>query len=157
MDIFSSVLSQFNINDAFNSFTSFMTEASPLDIQSSTFAPVDRIQRISDNVGPWSLATNTGLHTLSPGDALSRLRLQERRRKEQRRRMMASASSSSQSQDKADVVFFPTDNGGGDNGGCKDATTGGGGFNTFGFLAFLLAGFNAISVVSNNNNNRNNK
>ena len=38
----------------------------------------------------------------------------------------------------------------------KDATTGGGGFNTFGFLAFLLAGFNAISVVSNNNNNRNN-
>ena len=38
----------------------------------------------------------------------------------------------------------------------KDAATGGGGFNTFGFLAFLLAGFNAISVVSNNNNNRNN-
>ena len=31
-----------------------------------------------------------------------------------------------------------------------------GGFNTFGFLSFLMAGFNAVSVIASNNNNRNN-
>lgn len=32
----------------------------------------------------------------------------------------------------------------------------GGGFNTFGFLAMMLAGFNVLNIVSNNINNRNN-
>ncbi len=32
----------------------------------------------------------------------------------------------------------------------------GGGFNTFGFLAMLIAGFNVMNIVSNNINNRNN-
>ena len=89
---------------------------------------------------------------LSAREALRRLRLADRRR---RVRMRMSGSSSGHS-DKPDVVFFPTDGSEGDGGGCQDATAGGGGFNTFSFLAFLLAGFNAISVVSNNNNNREN-
>jgi len=54
------------------------------------------------------------------------------------------------------VVFFPTGDNSADNGGCQDATSGGGGFNTFGFLSFLMAAFNAVSVVSNNINDRNN-
>ena len=97
-----------------------------------------------------SVRYNGSGNKISPAEALHRLKLAERRR---RLKMRMSASSSSQS-DKADVVFFPTDGHGGDGGGCQDATAGGGGFNTFSFLAFLLAGFNAISVVSNNNNNR---
>ena len=32
----------------------------------------------------------------------------------------------------------------------------GGGFNTFGFIAMVLAGFNVMNIVSNNINNRNN-
>jgi len=56
--------------------------------------------------------------------------------------------------EKPQVVFFPT--GETEAGGCQDAATGGGGFNTFGFLSFLMAGFNAVSVIASNNNNRNN-
>ena len=104
------------------------------------------------------LPQSADFKSLSAQEALTRLKNQENRRKMMRRRMRVSASSqlSGSSQESADVVFFPTEDGGGDTGGCQDATTGGGGFNTFGFLAFLLAGFNAVSVVSNNNNNRNN-
>ena len=81
----------------------------------------------------------------------------QRPRSERQTRLKGSHSKASSSEDKPQVVFFPTgDTESADNGGCKDATSGGGGFNTFGFMAFLLAGFNAVSVVSNNNNNRNN-
>ena len=155
MDLLSSAISHFNINDAFDSLASIVTEE-PL-LQTSSFPPpiVNRMNYQRENISPM-IHSHPGLHTLSPGDALKRLKNQDQRRRDQRRRMMAAAASSRYSEDKADVVFFPTDSGGGDAGGCQDATTGGGGFNTFGFLAFLLAGFNAVSVVSNNNNNRNN-
>ena len=80
----------------------------------------------------------------------------QRPRSERQTRLKSSQSQPSSSGDKPQVVFFPTGDNEPENGGCKDATSGGGGFNTFGFMAFLLAGFNAVSVVSNNNNNRNN-
>ena len=32
----------------------------------------------------------------------------------------------------------------------------GGGFNTFGFLAMMLAAFNAVGLIASNNNNRRN-
>ena len=49
------------------------------------------------------------------------------------------------------TVFFPS----GEAGGCQDAVSAGG-FNTFGFLSFLLAAFNIVSLVANNNNNSQN-
>ena len=80
----------------------------------------------------------------------------QNKRPQEQNKLSGSHSKTSSSEDKPQVVFFPTGDNEPDNGGCKDATSGGGGFNTFGFMAFLLAGFNAVSVVSNNNNNRNN-
>merc|ERR1711971_56271 len=73
------------------------------------------------------------------------------------RRASLSRMRGSYSEEKTEpVVFFPTGDNSADNGGCQDATSGGGGFNTFGFLSFLMAAFNAVSVVSNNINDRNN-
>merc|ERR1719233_2281897 len=97
---------------------------------------------------------------MSLDKALKKLNESERKtqrpRSERQTRLRSSQSQPSASVDKPQVVFFPTGDNEPENGGCKDATSGGGGFNTFGFMAFLLAGFNAVSVVSNNNNNRNN-
>ena len=139
-----------NILDSWNTDTTIRPNTMPLsNFQRNNLYQNDIVQmpRL-----PQSQTSN--FNSLSAQEALTRLQTQENRRKAMRRRMRV--SSSSQESQKADVVFFPTEDGGGDTGGCQDATTGGGGFNTFGFLAFLLAGFNAVSVVSNNNNNRNN-
>ena len=49
------------------------------------------------------------------------------------------------------VVFFPTNQ----DSECMDGASGGG-FNTFGFIAMMLAAYNLIGLVSNNGNMRNN-
>jgi len=79
---------------------------------------------------------------------------EERKGNARRRSEDLRGSQSGTYDEKPQVVFFPT--GDTESGGCQDASTGGGGFNTFGFLSFLMAGFNAVSVIASNNNNRNN-
>ena len=158
MDFLTGALNNFDIPNILDSWTRDTT------IRPNTMPPLSHFQRNnlyqSDMVAQVpKLPQSSEFNSLSAQEALTRLRNQESRRKAMRRRLRGSSSSSQLSgsaQESADVVFFPTEDGGGDTGGCQDATTGGGGFNTFGFLAFLLAGFNAVSVVSNNNNNRNN-
>ena len=156
MDLISSALRNFDIPDILDSWTGDTT------IRPNRIQPQSHFQRNNfyknDMTKVPHLPQSSDLNSLSAQEALTRLKNQENRRKNLRRRMRLSSSSqlSSSAQESADVVFFPTEDGGGDTGGCQDASTGGGGFNTFGFLAFLLAGFNAVSVVSNNNNNQNN-
>ena len=147
--------SQFSQN-VFNSLNSLVTIPPIVQTIIGTEEPVtekiiEKIQHRISKPHPYMKFKGSG-NKISPEEALHRLKLAERRR---RLKMKGSGSSSRQSgSDRADVVFFPTDGSGGDNAGCEDSSVGGGGFNTFSFLAFLLAGFNAISVVSNNNNNR---
>ena len=159
MDFLTGALNTFDIPNILDSWTRDTT------VRPNTMPPLSHFQR--NNLHHQShdmmaqvpqLPQSSEFNSLSAQEALTRLRNQESRRKAMRRRLRGSSSSqlSGSAQESADVVFFPTEDGGGDTGGCQDATTGGGGFNTFGFLAFLLAGFNAVSVVSNNNNNRNN-
>ena len=153
-DLLASSGSQF-FQNALTFFTSLATAPPLLQTSVEEEAVTHKtIEDIQQGIlrGPESGRYEGTGNKISPREALRRLRLAKRRR---RMKMRMSGSSSSQS-DKADVVFFPTDGNGGDGGGCQDSTAGGGGFNTFSFLAFLLAGFNAISVVSNNNNNREN-
>ena len=49
------------------------------------------------------------------------------------------------------VVFFPTNA----DSDCMDGSAGGG-FNTFGFIAMMLATYNLVGLVSNNGNQNNN-
>ena len=49
------------------------------------------------------------------------------------------------------VVFFPTNA----DSECMDGSAGGG-FNTFGFIAMMLATYNLVGLVSNNGNQNNN-
>ena len=49
------------------------------------------------------------------------------------------------------VVFFPTNA----DSDCMDSSAGGG-FNTFGFIAMMLATYNLVGLVSNNGNQNNN-
>ena len=153
-DLLASSWSQFAQN-ALTFFTSLATAPPLLQTSVQEEAVTDKtVEDIQQRIlrGPAPARYEGPGDKLSAREALRRLRLADRRR---RVRMRMSGSSSGHS-DKPDVVFFPTDGSEGDGGGCQDATAGGGGFNTFSFLAFLLAGFNAISVVSNNNNNREN-
>ena len=156
-DLLGNTLSKFSQN-VFSSLNSLVTVPPILQSIIGTEEPVtekiiEEIQHRISKPHPYRKFKGSG-NKISPEEALHRLKLAERRR---RFRMKTSGSSSRQSgSDRADVVFFPTDGSDGDSAGCQDATAGGGGFNTFSFLAFLLAGFNAISVVSNNNNNREN-
>jgi len=54
------------------------------------------------------------------------------------------------------VVFFPTGGNSQSGAKCQDEESGGGGFNTFGFLSFLITAYNMASLISNNNNNNRN-
>lgn len=78
-----------------------------------------------------------------------------KRKKRIRKKMLASSSDSykiAKTTPKPSAIFFPTN----EEDGCGESTAVGSGFNTFGFLAMMIAAFNAVNLVASNNNNRRN-
>ena len=108
MELFSDAISQFNIQDALNAMTSFVTEA-PVEQSSFQFTRpgtrgiLPNINNVKSshlrNAASQPLPTFS--NSMSAEDALRRLKMEERR-KEQRRRMMVAASSAKYSRSPQD-------------------------------------------------------
>jgi hypothetical protein len=93
-----------------------------------------------------------------PAPASFTRRKRRRRRKNSKKRLLLAQESKpaaylvAKTTPTPSVVFFPTNK----DKGCGSASATGSGFNTFGFMAMMLAAFNAVNLVASNNNNRRN-
>ena len=80
-----------------------------------------------------------------------------KRRRKKRKRISAQGSKPqpykvAKTTPRPSAIFFPTN----EDEGCGEVTAMGSGFNTFGFLAMMIAAFNAVNLVASNINDRNN-